>query len=52
VTTNWPGRVLGPRTRGEDEWEIVVLLRRGELDLMKGVLARVRRRGKVRIAVL
>lgn len=49
-TQDWPGRVLGPRRRG-NEWEVLVVVSGEEMDRLRLLLDGVRRRGKVRISV-
>jgi len=49
-TGDWPGRVLGPRRRG-NEWEVMVVASNHELDDLRIKLEGVRRRGKVRISI-
>ena len=46
----WPGRILGPRRRGND-WEYLVQIDDDQLETLREPLARLRRRGKVRITV-
>ena len=47
----WPGRVLGPKPNGTG-WEIMILAKNSEMPALQSVLARVRRRAKVRVTVL
>lgn len=49
-TRGWPGTVLGPRQAGS-EWEVLVRLDDTELPVLAPFVARIRRRGKVRITV-
>jgi primosomal protein N' len=50
VTRGWPGTVLGPRQVGK-EWEVLVRLDDADLPVLAPHVARLRRRGKVRITV-
>jgi primosomal protein N' len=47
---DWPGRVLGPRRRG-NEWEVLVVASNADLDTLRIRLEGVRRRGKARISI-
>jgi len=49
-TEDWPGRVLGPRRRG-NEWEVMVVASSSDLDDLRIRLEGIRRRGKVRISI-
>jgi len=49
-TEDWPGRVLGPRRRG-NEWEVLVVASGADLAELRSKLEGVRRRGRVRIGV-
>ena len=49
-TEAWPGRVLGPRRRG-NEWEVMVVASTSDLDELRITLEGIKRRGKVRISI-
>ena len=49
-TEDWPGRVLGPRRRG-NEWEVLVVASTADLDELRIKLEGIRRRGKTRISI-
>lgn len=51
ATGHLPGRVLGPRRLGPDEFSVVVLLPTSELELIAPVVAQWRSRGQLRVTV-